>query len=69
MIHGHVNFTDTKQKIGSDQGYLQKFTKHNFFFFLTFENGGVPSADWPTQAHDCLKECIDVTNLTFYFPT
>ena len=56
MIHRHVNVTDTMQKIGSDQGYLQNVTKHNFFFFLTFKNGGVPGADWLTQTCDYLKE-------------
>ena len=56
MIHGHVNFIEAMQKIGLDQGYIQNVTKHNFFFFLTFKNGGIPGADWLTQTHDYLKE-------------
>ena len=57
MIHGHVNLLEATQKISSDQGYLQNITKCRFvFFFLTFENGGVPSADWLTETHDHLKE-------------
>ena len=58
MIHGHVNFIEAMQKIGSNQGYLQNVTKQKFFlfFFLTFENGSVPGADWLTQTCDYLKE-------------